>query len=198
MLARFASLLFIVAAFFSLSACSGSRKIAPLQSNSNWLQDGMIAFSRPAPNVSPAMPISMLAFFPVRTSQVGSWLSIESQRGAVSLMDGDKTVSSVHAEGTIGLAPGSYQILHKQRSALWYADDNYFKARKLPIPAQNDKSRYRRGALGDFALFIGNNAPVPLHSGPIWSPEIGGMRLNDDDLSRIYYQLPVGAAVEVK
>lgn len=182
----------------ALAACSSHSVKPTTEPDAKWLRDGMIAFSRPAPEVSTNMPSSMLAFFPVRTSQAGSWLSIDLHSAAINLMDGDKVVASAQGEGVSNLKPGTYQILHKQRNALWYANDNYFKSRKLPVPPQNDRSRYRRGALGDFALFVGEDNPTPLHSGPVWSQEIGGIRLNDDDLSRIYYRIPVGAQVEVK
>lgn len=181
-----------------VSACSHKTLSPTPEQKGNWLDDGMIAFSRPAPSVSAQMPVSMLAFFPLRSSQVGNWLSIDLGNAAVNLMEGDKIVASAKGQGISSLLPGTYQVLHKQRNALWYATDSYFTSRKLPVPSANDRARYRRGALGDFALFVGNDSPTPLHCGPIWSEEIGGIRLNDDDLSRIYYQIPVGAQVEVK
>jgi hypothetical protein len=111
-------------------------------------------------------------------------------------MDGDKEVNVITGEGVEKLKPGIYQLLHKQRNALWYAPDSYFSARDLAIPAQGDRSRYRRGALGDFVLYIDKDTPI--HNSPIWDDEIGGVRLDDADMSRLYYALEVGAAVEVR
>lgn len=68
--------------------------------------------------------------------------------------------------------------------------------RQLESPPQGDKQRYRRGALGDFAIFL--NQDTPLHCGPIWLGEIGGLRLSEADLSRLYYQVETGSVVEIK
>ena len=86
--------------------------------------------------------------------------------------------------------------MHKQRNPLWYAPDSYFKARLLPLPAEGDRSRFRRGALGEFVLFVDKDTPI--HSGPFGSEEIGGIRLEEDDISRLYYQLELGATIRVE
>ena len=141
-------------------------------------------------------PLSMFGFLPTSLSQAGSWVQIDTQAKKLVLMDGDKVVFETAADGADHLAPGKYQVLHKQRSALWYAPDAYFTSRSLPVPPEGDRARFRRGALGDFAIFLGKDLPV--HSGPVWSSEIGGVRLDEADISRLYYSIDVGGSVEVK
>jgi hypothetical protein len=111
-------------------------------------------------------------------------------------MEGDKEISVSSGEGFENLKPGTYHVLHKQRNALWYAPDSYFSSRSLPLPAQGDRSRFRRGALGEFVLYVDKETPI--HSGPVWSAEVGGVRLGSADLSRMYYSLDVGAPIEVR
>jgi len=187
--------LLIVALLFLCSCSSGTGfKSVPAPA---LLSDGVIVLSRPAPMVSNVSgEISALGFLPVQAAPSGVWLAINSAGTTLSLMDGDKVLSSVSGEGIQKIKPGEYKLMHKQRSALWYAPDSYFSARNLPVPPQGDRLRFRRGALGDFVLFI--NKETPIHSGPIWLDEIGGIRMNENDISRIYYRLPVGATIEVK
>jgi len=111
-------------------------------------------------------------------------------------MDGASAIFSLDGEGFENLKEGIFSVLHKQRSPLWYAPDAYFTARKESVPPEGDKERYRRGALGEFAMFLDKD--TPLHCGPLSLPEIGGARLDDLQFSRVYYSLPIGAVVEVR
>jgi hypothetical protein len=182
-----------------LIGCSGcsSSSSAPAKQDVAWLRDGMIAISRPLPGASSIADTRALAFMPViQATHSGTWLSISSAEKSVKLMSGDSVITSASGDGLEKVTPGTYQLLHKQRNALWYAPDSYFSSRNLTVPPQGDKSRFRRGALGDFVLYI--NKDTPIHSGPFWSSDIGGIRLDDSELSRIYYQLPVGAEIEIQ
>lgn len=178
--------------------CSKPQEHLTQQNAAHWLKDGMIAISRPVPATSELSSTSMLGFMPVKAAAVhiGPWISIDRQNKVLALMEGDKEISSLSGQGLENLKPGTFQILHKQRNALWYAPDSYFQVRGLDVPGQGDRSRYRRGALGDFVLYVDKNTPI--HSGPIWNPEIGGVRLNDSDISKLYYSVEVGSAVEVR
>ena len=182
-----------------LAGCSfipGPRRTAS-NHNDQWLQDGLIMVSRPLPKVSMPSPRDMHALLPLHAAQSETWLSINRISKTINLMQGNQRLSVAEAqEGVDELAPGVYQLLHKQRNALWYAPDVYFSHRRLMIPPQGDRSRFRRGALGDFVLFI--NKDTPIHSGPVWLDEIGGVRLREEELSKLYYQLSVGAVVEIK
>lgn len=167
-----------------------------------WLSDGYISIARPVPAVALASrsdnsSLSVLGFMPTpNAARVGTWIKVDRQTNSVSLMNGEKEVSVSKGEGINDLQPGQYQVLHKQRNPLWYAPDEYFKSRNIKVPPQGDKSRFLRGALGDFAMFI--NKDTPIYSGPLWSTEIGGVRLEEDEMSRLYYEISVGSFIEVK
>lgn len=191
----------------ALSACSvatqtglpGETKLQATQqhtTNAPVLQEGSIVLARLMPEVSEDVPTRMLGFLPMSAVHTGVWLSIDRQRGELTLMENAETKVKAQGEGVASLAPGLYRVMHKQRSALWYAPDQYFTSRELELPPHGDRARYLRGALGEFVVFL--NQDTPLHSGPVWTDEIGGVRLPEQELSRLYYLLDVGSLVEVR
>jgi len=125
-----------------------------------------------------------------------AWLEVEKATKSVALYIGKELKKSVQAEGSISLAPGTYALQHKQKSAAWYAPDSYFQKRQLSVPAASDRSRYRRGALGQFVLFP--TTTFAIHSGPVWNEDVGGLRVAQSDLSSIFFALPLGATIVVK
>ena len=187
-----------IIAFFSLAVlCAGcGRATLTPTPGSEMLANGQIVIARPIPKISTTDELKMFGFLPIQGVHAGAWLSLDTATSSLTLMEGDSALTTSKVEGLPQLRPGKYQVLHKQRSALWYAPDSYFSARDIPIPGQGDKSRYRRGALGEFVVYLSKDFPV--HSGPVWSPDIGGLRLSELELSKIYYKIPVGADVEVK
>mgnify|MGYP000605882406 CR=1 FL=1 len=204
---RVSIVVFLVGA---LTACAGPSQSptpgssAAINNDSfRWDNSGSIVLARPIPGFGATDggqfgvgTTPLLGFMPVQFAVAGEWLSIDRSKGTVTLMSGAVERQAASGEGISNLTPGVYSLLHKQRNPLWYAPDTYFQLRGLQTPAQGDRERYRRGALGDFALFIGQD--LPLHSGPMWTSEIGGVRLADTDISRLYYQLDVGSVVEIK
>ncbi|MCB0318398.1 MAG: hypothetical protein KDD56_06540 [Bdellovibrionales bacterium] len=162
-------------------------------SNHNWTKDGMIALSRPLPKIANADNLNGLGFVPTTKH---NWLLINRQSGEVKLIQEDKPVYSAFGVGANKLSPGEYEVLHKQRNAPWYAPDAYYKARKLNVPPEGDKARYMRGALGEFVLYLDKSTPI--HSGPIWNSEIGGVKVEENLLSKIYYSLNVGDIIKVE
>ena len=140
--------------------------------------------------------MAKLGFLPAIGAYAGHWLSIDTSAKKVVLMEGDRVVDAAAVENLGNVKAGTYQLLHKQRNPLWYAPDGYFSRRNLKVPPQGDRSRYRRGALGDFALFIDKDTPI--HSSPVWADDVGGIRVAEGDLSRLYYRLDVGSFIEVK
>jgi hypothetical protein len=162
----------------------------------NWLKSGSVVVSNGVPAVTTNVSAGTLGFAPSTSVRQGAWLLIETKQRRVTLMEGDKAVESGSGLGLERLTTGNFQLLHKQRNPLWYAPDSYFSARHLNSPASGDKNRYFRGALGDFALFVTKD--TPLHSGPVWVPEIGGAQLEDNLISKLYYSLSVGAPIEVR
>ena len=207
LIASLLSIALVASVITVLSSCSPHSPNPTYSSSQNWNSDGSIVLARPIPastvfsngtlsGIKSVGNTPLLGFMPVQFAVAGEWLSIDRSKHTITLMSGAIERQSVSGEGFETLNPGVYSLLHKQRNPLWYAPDSYFEIRKLSTPAQGDRERYRRGALGDYALFIGQD--IPLHSGPIWTSEIGGLRLSDTDISRLYYQLDVGAVIEVK
>lgn len=111
-------------------------------------------------------------------------------------MDGEKTSLVAQSEGELDLKAGTYTLMHKQRAPLWYAGDSYFTNREIPVPASGDSNRYLRGALGDFALFIDRD--ISIHSSEIWTSEVGGLRVPEEEIRKIYYSLNVGSQIEIR
>jgi hypothetical protein len=124
-------------------------------------------------------------------------LVIEPKKNKATLFMAGKAISSADIlEGAMNhLQAGSYTIAHKQRNPLWYAPDEYFSSRGLPIPGEGDKMRFLRGAYGDFALFI--DADTAIHSGPFALDEIAGVRCDEKEMSKIFYSMEIGDSVQV-
>jgi len=125
-----------------------------------------------------------------------TWLEVDSKKKTLTLFKGKSAIKEIKGEGSVSLDEGEYYLQHKQKQPLWYAPDDYFKKRKLNIPSPGDRLRYRRGALGNYALYP--TTTFPIHCGPIWSKDVGGLRVSATELSSIYYMLPVGAPIVVK
>ena len=181
----------------ALSGCSlylGGDNVSKSEASLNSSGSFMIARQIPAP--SSGAVTSARAFAPgFLASRSGTWLKLDRGAKTISVMNGETVVQSVQGEGLDRLTDGQYSILHKQRNPLWYAPESYFSRRGLTSPAEGDRTRFRRGALGSFAIFLAKD--LPIHCGPMWSDEIGGVRLAVDDISRLYYALELGAPVEV-
>lgn len=171
-------------------------------SNKAALGHGEIVIARAVPSVkalSPVAPLKIMGFLPssIFPTISGPWLEISRGENVVRLMNGADVTREIIAEGLERLEPGNFSIVLKQRAPLWYAPDSYFTNRALPLPKSGDQERYRRGALGEFALFIAEN--IPLHSGPVDTDELGGVRvLSNEDMSRVYYTLAIGSSVVIK
>lgn len=181
------------------SACSSVKNVPSLpEENVSWLDSGTIVIASPLPEVTSPSVRTMLGFLPADIDERGTWLSISLSEKTARLMKGAKEILSarINPMQKDGLAPGSYELLHKQRNALWYAPEDYFTNRRMSVPPSGGNERYLRGALGDFVLYIDRN--LPLHCSPISAPEIGGIRVQEADLARLYYHLEVGALIEVE
>ena len=203
---------FAGALLISLGACSPTRRHLSSEFEPGWMKDGQIVISRPAPRIldgaspsseqvgTPRLLENLLGFMPIRKPGppqcIGRWLSIDRSAQRIKLMHGETALQSVFGRGIERLRPGLYELMHKQMAPLWHAPDSYFLARGLAVPPPGDRARLLRGALGELALFLSHD--TPLHSGPIWSEEIGGVRLSQADLAKIYYALQIGSRIEVQ
>jgi hypothetical protein len=174
---------------------AAQRSVEPLAS-------GVITVSRQIPAAEAAADIPALGFLPGEARSVATaagkplTLVLNRGKGTVSLLSGEQVVTTVKGEGLDLLAPGSYEVVHKQRNPLWYAPDSYFTARHLPTPTTHDRERFRKGALGEFALFLDKDTAI--HAGPIFTNEVGGVRLAEDAIAQLYYRIPVGTTIQVR
>ena len=103
---------------------------------------------------------------------------------------------SFNAQVASSMRAGRYSVSLKQTSPLWYAPSSYFTARSLKVPPEGSRERFKRGALGARAIFL--NEQTPIHSGPVGMPEIGGLRISSQDMSRIFESVQVGTVVDVR
>lgn len=155
------------------------------------LTDGELTNSEMAPLLGYLPPIA--SYLPTENEV---WVQIDRQTMRIAIYRGNTLVKEFGAEGSVSLNPGDYFVQLKQKDPVWYAPDAYFSARELVVPTADDRVRYRRGALGKFAIYPTDNFAI--HSAPVFSPEVGGIRVSSADLASIYYLIPLGAPVVVK
>lgn len=161
------------------------------------LAEGVLA---KASSEKPAVMAPLIGYFPPLMSFVPAeneiWLEVDRATAKLSLYKGREIVKQIQGEGVVSMNSGEYFLQHKQKAPLWYAPNEYFTKRQLAVPPSENRLRYRRGALGDLALYP--TTTFPIHSAPLWSDEVGGLRISEADLASIYFMLPVGAPVVVK
>lgn len=95
---------------------------------------------------------------------------------------------------------GKYHIQGKTTNPVWRRPDWAFVEEGLPIPSQNDPSRYEYGVLGDYALAIGDGYLIhgTIYKRFLGMPVTHGcVRLNDEDLEVIFNTLSVGSKVYI-
>jgi lipoprotein-anchoring transpeptidase ErfK/SrfK len=95
---------------------------------------------------------------------------------------------------------GKYWIQGKITSPVWRRPDWSFVEEGLPIPSENDPSRWEYGVLGDYAMSIGDGYLIhgTLYKRFLGMPVTHGcVRLNDEDLEAIYNTLSIGSKVYI-
>ncbi len=205
---KYFSTLLIFCLAFGLTACTHSSG-----TNDEFLTSGSIILSHQIDSVEKRDQIASAEITPEGTlhapligyipplvgflpAENEAWLEIDTQSKSLIVYRGKELVKSVPVEGVIGLKAGVYALQHKQKKAAWYAPDAYFTKRGLPVPGSQDRSRFRKGALGQYVLYP--TTKFAIHSAPVWSDEVGGLRIAKADMSSIYFMLPIGATVVVK
>lgn len=170
---------------------------ARTSSSTGWLESGSLALSRPVPSgVSTARArLSDAAIKDLTASDVSHIVVSRSSRTITALNPGSAP-QVFKAEGAQYLPQGTFSITVKEESPLWYAPNEYFTKRSLPVPEQGSRTRFMRAALGQRTLYL--NDQTPIHSGPVWLREIGGVRIKGSDMKQLYSLIPVGTRVEVR
>lgn len=95
---------------------------------------------------------------------------------------------------------GKFSIQGKTTNPSWRRPDWAFVEEGLPIPSQDDPSRYEYGVLGDYALALGDGYLIhgTIYTRFLGMPVTHGcVRLNDDDLKSIFNTLSIGSKVYI-
>ena len=93
---------------------------------------------------------------------------------------------------------GERRIRGKETSPVWTKPDWAFIEEGLPVPSGRHPSRYEYGVLGDYALSLGEGYKI---HGTIYKRQLGAavthgcIRLDDEDLEKVYRTLNVGSKV---
>ena len=196
----------LIAASFILVGCMGSSSGIDTQ----YMSSGTIIISSQLPektirsasnkkiNFDVAAPL--LGYIPPSEGFAAAkneiWLEIERASKSISLFEGTREIAHFFGAGNAFLEPGEYALQNKQKDPQWYASNDYFEKRGLTAPSLDSAERFRRGALRDFALYP--TLGFTIHSAPIWTEEVGGLRLAPEQLSHLDAKLPVGARIVIK
>jgi len=117
----------------------------------------------------------------------------------------DKTLTAISpgssplvfkSEGAQLLPEGTFSVTLKEENPLWYAPREYFLKRALPLPEEGSRERFKRAALGSKTIFLSDHTPI--HCGPVWMEEIGGVRLEAAEMRQIFAMITVGTRVEIR
>jgi lipoprotein-anchoring transpeptidase ErfK/SrfK len=186
-----------------ISDSSNKKELEP----TSFLKSGTLLLSHRVPTKSSIIGMDnnhptvapLIGYFPPAIGYVPTkdelWIKISSKEKKLFLMKGKENSLEIQAEGKISVSKGKYLLQQKQKNPLWYAPDSYFSKRLLNIPEQTDRTRYRRGAYGEFALYATDSFVI--HSAPIWTEEVGGLKIKASDISLLYSQIQIGTPVVV-
>ena len=152
-----------------------------------------------SPNHKPRFA-PLLGYFPPKLSKLPAanevWLEIDRKEARLKVFQGKQLLEETAIEGASKIPSGDYLVQSKQSSPRWYAGDEYFNSRGLPVPEKMAESRFLKGALGPKALFLSDN--LAIHSSSIWSDEVGGIKVDRSVLGKIYERSPIGVSVIVR
>jgi lipoprotein-anchoring transpeptidase ErfK/SrfK len=202
----------VLSAFLSLAGCVATKESNSLKENTQWMPSGSVALFRSAPaelslHDSIALSIKhgaqVLGFGPLPTRplvtkaklQPSYALVIKRESGVIGVVENGRVTRLIECEGSTLIKPGEYTVEHKQEQPVWYASDEYFSARSLSLPLEGGRDRFLKGAYGSHALFLSSS--IALHSAPLWSKEVGGVRLPSEELQALFSNLPLGSPVKV-
>ena len=95
---------------------------------------------------------------------------------------------------------GVFEIGRKKQDPVWYAPDWYYVERDLPIPPAYSPARYRRGILGDYALYLSDE--IAIHgtedeSSVGRASSHGCLRMRNADIAIVFPLVQVGTRVEI-
>jgi len=190
---------FFAIGFLPMLACSLGGDLTSGENKNDsvkWASEGSLVIARPLPKLSQT-ETRLWGFMPHKSDSNSKYqLVINKSSSSVTVFHGSNRLDTFHIDNIDQLTPGEYTVKHKQRHPVWYATDKYFQNRGLSLPAQNSKERYLKGALGDFVIYL--DEKTPLHNSAVWAEDVGGIRVADNVIAKIYYQIEVGSLVQVE
>lgn len=167
---------------------------ASTSTDSRFSESGSLVIARQAPSIFNGEAAHALGFMPLTSS--GSEILIHSSEKTIELLLNGASIDKIQISNSVALEQGVYSVLLKQENPMWYASDEYYNLRGLPVPTEGSRDRYLKGALGSNALFL--TPEIFLSDAPYYSPEIGGIVVTDKEaFLRFYSALSVGAKVTV-
>ena len=112
-----------------------------------------------------------------------NWILLNSATGELSIKRGDSTLATFHG-AVISLPSKGRSIIYSPTiDPIWRATDDYFTRRGLAVPAEEDPSRLRRGALGTIAIEI--TPGFYLHDATVSTPDVGGIVFKTEEIKEI-------------
>jgi hypothetical protein len=134
------------------------------------------------------------------------FFSLKARSIVVQNSENNLLVSAPVNNFTQDLAEGSYIVKLRQLNPVWHASDEYFENRGKPIPPSGAQSRFLKGALGSFAVFLKRDSlgtvknlansttpdSIAIHSAKEWTKEVGGIQVSNSELEKISTNLNVG------
>jgi lipoprotein-anchoring transpeptidase ErfK/SrfK len=124
------------------------------------------------------------------------WVFIDSFNNSIEINKGDENILTAQAKSSSGTTQGKFSVALKEENALWYANDNYFAKRSQRMPAEGSSDRYRKGALGEYAVFLSGG--MVIHSSPLFDDSVTGFQVTEDEIRSIYNLLQPGTKIIIR
>lgn len=122
-------------------------------------------------------------------------LVIKKSDHTLTVQTPGKAPVTVKVQGAYLLPIGARSVIGKELNPVWKAPPTYFLRRGLPVPADDSPARLKTGALGSQALML--EGAVAIHSGAVWSDDVGGVKVSAQDMALLFDAISIGATVEV-
>ena len=172
-----------------------------------WLPDGSLSISRPIPKpnlfsepmAQPKLfsdPRARMRAPTMPEAPASPRLVIDTTTHTMALELPGESPVVIKAHGAYAMKRGAYAITLKQTDPLWYAPPTYFLRRGIKVPPEGSRTRFMKGALGHQALVL--DKQIAIHTGPVWTDEIGGIKVSNEDMARLFETVTIGTKVEIR
>lgn len=203
-----------LAASAFMAAPAGAQGFAPFGGNGN--EGGLLDSSDGVVWAARSLEREMVLDRPL-VDHDGAYVVVHIAENRVLVMEGTEVVWSAQAgtghgfqlaeqgrEWTFTTPVGMFRVLRREKDPVWIAPDWYFIQNGLPIPAQNDPSRFIPNTLGTSALYLGDGIAIHGTDRPHLlldpDPETrrishGCIRLTNEAARQLYHRVDVGTPV---